>query len=421
MIEERPESRRRMARRTACTCAIMALSLTRAASAQEHPWVHPAGHAVALFTQVQGIPGGGSLGEARVVQPLLMLDAGVLRNRLLFRASLDLEGWTMRNGELSPGSWGEGFVDRRHPHTYVHELVVTWYDLLRGLDGSARTALTVGKGFVPFGSDDPMSRPVLRFPINHHLAQILERAMVVAGVRAGPVEVEAAVFNGDEPERPGQWPKLDRLGDSWSARLTLRPIPAVEWQLSRAKVASPEHREGAGTPNHKWSTAVRVERPLAGTRLYTLAEWARTSEVGGLFVFNSVLAETAVTVGRHRPYIRVERTERPEEMRTLDLFRSARPHLDNSILGTTRWSVYTAGYLFLVAGHTRRIELQPFAEASYGRIAARGGGVFVPSALYGRDTFWSASLGVRAGWGMMGHRMGRYGVVTTTAHAETMQ
>jgi hypothetical protein len=83
--------------------------------------------------------------------------------------------------------------------------------------------------------------------------------------------------------------------------------------------------------------------------------------------------------------------------------------------------VYTAGYLFLVAGHTRRIELQPFAEASYGRIAARGGGVFVPSALYGRDTFWSASLGVRAGWGMMGHRMGRYGVVTTTAHAETMQ
>jgi hypothetical protein len=262
---------------------------------------------------------------------------------------------------------------------------------------------------------------VLRFPVNHHIAQILERAMLVAGVRAGPVELEAAVFNGDEPEHPGQAPNFDRFGDSWSVRITLRPLGGFEWQGSAALVHSPEHRPGAGTDQHKWSTAVRVERSLAGTRLYALAEWARTSEVSGLFVFNSVLAETAVTVGRHRPYVRVERTERPEEMRTLDLFRTARPHLDNSILGTTRWSVYTAGYRFLVATPARHLELQPFAEGSYGRISATGGGVFVPSALYGRDTFWSASLGVRAGWGMTGHRMGRYGVVTTTAHAETME
>ncbi len=31
----------------------------------------------------------------------------------------------MRHGELSLGAFGEGFADRRHPHTYLHELMLT--------------------------------------------------------------------------------------------------------------------------------------------------------------------------------------------------------------------------------------------------------------------------------------------------------
>src|SRR2546426_6549297 len=50
------------------------------------------------------------------------------------------------------------------------------------------------------------------------------------------------------------------------------------------------------------------------------------------------------TLSRSQPYYRFERTERPEDMRTLDPFRSVRPHLDNSILGTSRWSIHTLGY-----------------------------------------------------------------------------
>ena len=49
-------------------------------------------------------------------------------------AMLNLEGATIPEGELAPGNWGEGFVDRRHPHTYVHELMLTADDLL----GAAR-------------------------------------------------------------------------------------------------------------------------------------------------------------------------------------------------------------------------------------------------------------------------------------------
>jgi hypothetical protein len=383
------------------------------------PTARVAGQAVLVATRVDPIPAGGSLAELRLVQPILTLDLRAWRGRLLFQGTANVEGLTMPNGELAPGNWGEGFVDRRHPHTYLHELMLSLPDVLGPLHAPVRLTLSAGKGFVPFGTDDPMTRPPVRYPVNHHLSQILERAAIIAAVDAGPATLETALFNGDEPEHPGQAPRLGRLGDSWSVRLTLRPFAGFEWQASAALVHSPEHRPGAGTDQHKWSTAVRLERGLADTRLYALAEWARTSEAGGVFIFNSVLAETAVTVGQNRPYVRVERTERPEEMRTLDLFRSARPHLDNSILGITRWTVYTGGYALLVAAPARSFELRPFAEASFGRIATTIG-VFAPAALYGRDTFWSASLGVRVGWGMAGHRMGRYGVDTKTAHMEKM-
>ena len=84
-------------------------------------------------------------------------------------------------------TWGEGFIDRRHPHTYLHELMFSFDDLLGKVDGAARLSLAAGKGFAPFGTDDPMVRPVLRYPVNHHLAQILERAVAILGVSSGPV------------------------------------------------------------------------------------------------------------------------------------------------------------------------------------------------------------------------------------------
>ena len=183
-------------------------------------------------------------------------------------------------------------------------------------------------------------------------------------------------------------------------------------QASHAKVHSPEHRPGAGSDQFKWSTSVRWD--LGGR--YALIEWARTSELDGFFVFDSWLAEGALTRGRHHAYLRVERTERPEEQRTLDPFRSVRPHLENSILGISRWTIYTAGY----GWRPRSLPVQPFAELSTGRIAKVGGGVFDPDALYGGENFWSASLGLRVVHGMGRHRMGRYGVVSAT-HAEHLE
>lgn len=387
----------------------MLLIGARRVAAQQQPWVTVMGQAVGAATSVERAPGGRSLTEARLTQPMIMLRAGVLGGHLGFTGTLNLEGQTIPNGELLPGGWGEGFTDRRHPHTYAHELMLSGLDLLGRRDGGVRLSVSAGKGFVPFGSDDPMSRPVYRYPVNHHLAQLLERAVTMAGVRAGPVALETALFNGDEPERPGQWPRLARYGDSWSVRLTLFPVDGVEIAGSRAKVHSPEHRPGAGTDAWKWHANVRLDRATAGGRIYALAEWARTEEAKGFFVFTSLLGEGSYRRGLHSVYYRFERTDRPEDIRTTDPFRSVRPHLENSIAGTTRWSLHTLGYSATLHLSEGRLAVSPFLEGTIGRVRNIDGGIFDPLVFYGSTRVRSLSGGLRLGWRMAGHRMGRYG------------
>jgi hypothetical protein len=387
---------------------LLSLQWPAALTAQRGVAVTVSGQAIGVVTRADPVPLGGELTEARIVQPVLMVQAGVWGGRVRALGTLNLEGQTIPRGELALGAWGEGFTDRRHPHTYAHELMLSATDLLGRLDGPVRLSLSAGKGFAPFGSDDPMSRPAVRYPVNHHLAHILERAVVIAGVRAGPAVIEVGLFNGDEPERPGQWPNWDRFADSWSGRLALIPRPGVELSVSRAKVHSPEHRPGAGTDAWKWHVAGRIDRPLGGGRIYALGEWARTEEAFGFFVFRSVLVETAWSRGRHQPYYRLEQSDRPEDVRTTDPYRSLRPHLENAITGTTRWTVHTLGYSVGLAGGSR-LDLRPFAEASFGTMRNIDAGVFQPDVFYGRESFVTLSLGFRAGWGLVGHRMGRYG------------
>lgn len=396
---------------------VVTILLSGASAAAGQVQVEVMGQAIPSVTRVATIPGGGDLTEARLVQPVVMGQASMLNGHLRALATVNFEGATLEDGELTPGAWGEGFNDRRHPHTWAHELMLTGADLLGRLDGAGRISLSAGKGFVPFGSDDPMSRPVLRYPANHHLAQILERAVLVAGLRQGPVLLEGSLFNGDEPERPGQWPRFsNRFGDSWSARLTLIPVTGIELSGSRAKVHSPEHRPGAGSDAWKWHLSARVDRPVGTGRLYTLAEWSRTEEAEGFFVFRSALAEAAWRVGRHQPYYRFERTDRPEDMRELDLFRSVRPHLENAILGITRFTLHTVGYGYEFTAIRGAATIHPFVEATFGTAKNDGGGVLTPEILYGTERVRSVSVGLRLGWRMQGHRMGRYGDLLDSSH-----
>src|SRR6185436_3843132 len=114
-------------------------------------------------------------------QPMIMVGASSPSDALTARVIWNLEGAVMRRGELTPGIYGEGYIDRRHPHTAIHEAMLIAQRSL----GAGRLWFAAGKGIVPFGSDDPMMRPFQKFPVNHHISQILERAVAVATATYG--------------------------------------------------------------------------------------------------------------------------------------------------------------------------------------------------------------------------------------------
>ncbi|HEX2722823.1 MAG TPA: hypothetical protein VHM24_07895 [Gemmatimonadaceae bacterium] len=399
----------------------IALASAAGGAAQETPETHhhPASRidsatrvalgAGGILAATAAIPGvsGRNLAEGYVTQPMVTARVSSRRQRVLVDITLNFEGVTLGRGELNAGMYGEGYVDRRHPHTLLHELMGT--AVLGG--GMTRLSVSGGKGFVPFGTDDPMSRPFVKYPVNHHLAQVLERAVVLVAATAGPVIAEVASFNGDEPESPGDMPNLSRFADSWAARLTARRN-ALEAQTSMASVASPEHARGGGLDQRKVSASVRYEKATT----YFLAEWAKTREIDGsrtAFVFTSVLAEGAAARSGVTLALRAERTARPEEERLTNVFRTPRPASDLSILGRTRWTIVSASLSRTFA--TPAIgRYAPFAEVSMQRptVLVRPT-VFEPREFYGAGRLWNFSAGLRFGIGMRHSRMGRYGVAAS--------
>jgi hypothetical protein len=366
--------------------------------------------AIGLVTRESPAIHGRDLTEGYVTQPMVMATATFWSDALEMKGTLNLEGATMKRGELNAGIIGEGYIDRRHPHTYLHELVITGQRRV----GDNGASITLGKGFAPFGTDDPMARPFEKYPINHHLSQVLERAVAIGALRSRRVIFEAGLFNGDEPESPGDVPNRSRYWDSWSGRVTLVPFPQGEFQTSYARVKSPENARGGGEDQRKQSASIRLED--AQHSGYGLLEWARTSDYVGstrTFAFTSLLAETSARFGVASGALRFERTERPDEARLTNEFKTPLPANDLSITGRSRWTIIT-GRLAAQVPVARTLSFEPFAEVARLRFTPtlRPSG-FDPAQFYGSDRIWSFSLGATLRLGMSHMRMGRYGVART--------
>ena len=382
-----------------------AIAQHHAGHADSTSMVSLGGQAIGMLTHASPALAGRSLTEGYLTQPTLMAHASAWKGKLVFQTMLSLEGLTLERGELNPGIAGEGYVDRRHPHTYLHEIVGT----LAASAGSARGSFTLGKGFAPFGTDDPMSRPFVKYPINHHLAQVLERIVAVAAVRAGPVAIEAGAFNGDEPESPGDAPNRTRLWDSWAARASTFLAEGAELQASHARVRSPEIARGGGPDDRKRSASGRFER--AHRDQYALVEWARTIGYVGsssTFAYNSFLIEGSSDVASLVVAGRLEVTQRPDEERLSNPFRTSPGGHDFSILGRTEWAIATLRVAAPVS--VQRLRIEPFIEVAHHKVreTIQPSG-FVPVQFYGSDRIWTLTLGARLAFGELHRRMGRYG------------
>ncbi|HET7241005.1 MAG TPA: hypothetical protein VFI77_07590, partial [Gemmatimonadales bacterium] len=121
-------------------CGLLGVGWAEPLGAQQaEPWARFTAQGVVAATGADPVPGDRYLSELRVVQPVVMVHAG-WGLHLAGLATLDLEGLTIPQGELALGDWGEGFMDRRHPHTYAHELLVSATDLLGRRDGEGQVS-----------------------------------------------------------------------------------------------------------------------------------------------------------------------------------------------------------------------------------------------------------------------------------------
>ncbi len=426
-------------RRWRLPCLFLLLGFFAGTVGAQMPMVHPmadsvesreltwtlGAQAIGLATRASPAHAGQSLTEGYLTQTMVMGTLSARGGLLSAQGMLDFEGLTLERGELDAGIYGEGYVDRRHPHTYLHEVVAT----ASGALAATHFSLTVGKGFVPFGTDDPMVRPFEKYPVNHHISQIVERLLATVAVRRGPFAVEAARFNGDEPESPSDLPNSNRLFDSWATRTTVQPISRLELQASVARVKSPELASGGGLDQRKLSASARLEYAPAResghdldpiialeTRrrisYYGLLEWGKGSEYDGAvkaFSFSTALAEAEVSRAGLAFGVRIERTDRPEEQRLANPFRTQRPATDLSILGRTRWDIATVR-LSAYGEESRVNTFVPFVEiARQHANSLTQPAIFEPDAFYGSDTMWSVSAGVGLRLGMLHRRTGGYG------------
>lgn len=349
--------------------------------------------------------------EAYLTQPAIMANLASPGGRLVLRTTLDFEQFSQPDGEFTFGGWGEGFIDKRHPHTLVHELMLSANTLDTELGSFS---LSAGKGFAPYGTEDPMGRPVVKYPTNHHLSQILERWTVNATwLHRSGWSLEAGVFGGNEPQDAYDFSNIESFGNSWSARLAKR-FGAGAWETSVSYASVTEEHGAAEETTQLVNGAIRYAGKVGGSRLYTLLEGSLSDPDEGEG-FWSVLAEAQLDRAGHQPYARVEYAIRPEYHRngapgTEEFFRYDH---DTHADGATRWLISTLGYGFQPSG-TGRISSRPFVEVQHHHVSSERGGVD-PELLFGKRSFWSMSAGFRVFIGGGPMRMGSYGALDAMA------
>jgi hypothetical protein len=355
--------------------------------------------------------------EFYVNQPVLMFNVSSPASGLVLRTTLNFEGITLPDGELTWGAWGEGFIDRRHPHTLLHEAVLSFN--MPAVAGGA-LSLSGGRGFAPYGTDDPMGRPAIKFPTNHHLSQVLERWFLSGAFQRDRWSVEAGIFAGEEPTGPYDFSNFHGFGNSWSARVVHHPggrAHAAPWEVAASFASVTEPHHGDEHTTRLVNAYVRHEAEHGFGRLYGLLEASlgmpRTDGEEDLY---SVLAEARLTRGPHRPWARVELAARPEYARDAVPGQDGFFRYDHDLrpVAQTQWFIATAGYGFEATALP--VSVRPFVELNYHNVVNRRGDVAARE-LYGGNHIVSLSAGARIFFGGGPMRMGMYGIRDAMVHA----
>ena len=273
---------------------------------------------VALVYDHQGGPRGASKTFSESMLMLMAQHAAgpatiTVKTMLSLDPAMGADGYPLllQSGETADGV--RPLVDRQHPHDLFMELSGT---LSAPIGRDASVFLYAGYpgepalGPVTFmhrfsGMDDPAA------PISHHWLDSthITYGVLTWGVVRGPFKLEASAFNGREPDQRHWNFEAFRL-NSWSGRLSWNPTPNWALQASYGVIRSPEQLE-PGVDQHRITASATYNRPLAGGDWQTTLAWGRNDDSPG-HTLDAVLLESAVSLGRHTVFARLEDVQKDE-------------------------------------------------------------------------------------------------------------
>ncbi len=270
-----------------------------------------------LVQDHQGGPrGGDKTFSASMLMVMAQRTAGpgtlTLRTMLSLDPLMGPRGYPLllQTGETADGK--TALVDRQHPHDLFMELAATYAVPLRGGSVFVYAGLPGEPALGPAafmhrlsGQDDPAA------PITHHWLDSthITYGVVTVGVTRGAWKLEASAFNGREPDQH-RWdfdrPRLD----SWSARLSWNPMPDWALQVSYGDIHSPEQLE-PDVSQRRITASATYNRPVRGGNWQTTFAWGRNELSYGPGL-NGFLLESAITLGRHTLFARLEDADKAE-------------------------------------------------------------------------------------------------------------
>jgi hypothetical protein len=214
-------------------------------------------------------------------------------------------------------------VDRQHPHDLFVQLGASWERRL-GVDAAIRLYLApVGEpalGPVAYphrlsASENPLA------PLSHHNQDSTHISYDVAtlGLTSSLVTLEGSVFHGAEPDE-NRWNIEAGALDSYSGRLTLRPLSSLEIQLSAGHLERPESVEPGDQTRASASVGYTTTLPggfLAASLIVGRNETPEGPEWGNLLEWTWKFADRNFLYGRLESvdrdlYELVHKRQRPE-------------------------------------------------------------------------------------------------------------
>ena len=276
-------------------------------------------NAFLVYTQQTGPRRGDKLFSVNWLMPMVTRNFG--RQTVTLRTMLSLEPATItkrRYPELfqtGETAYGLPIVDGQHPHNFVMELA-----------GRYEVALSEKAHLFFYGG--PIGEPALgptAYPhrssasenpvamLGHHEQDSthVSYSVITTGVFAGPVQLEASTFHGQEPNE-NRWYIGTGAPDSFASRLTIAPTPDLSGQFSIGRINNREALE-PGLSTLRTTASIHHTLTVSSGSLASSIIWGRNKDVIGpeRRVFNAYGLESTLNFAkRNWLWTRIENLDR---------------------------------------------------------------------------------------------------------------